>query len=266
MNASVSSTRRSTLSAPRRRRATTGCAWVLLHLFPVVLAAGAQAQTGACEQLKGVLAARIDPSIRGYSLEDVPAGTPVPAGAKVIGTCEAGARKILFRRWGGAQGSSAAASAAPSSAAAQADAPVSLARRATPARVDRVPEPAAVPVPVPAPASSPALRQAARSGETALPAAALPLAESSHPRRAGGDITTIAAPVEPVVPQPPPAPRAEAAVPESSLAQQVFQFLVRHWPWALALAVVPLAASLWAWVVYRRSYDEAGLPRGPRLS
>src|SRR6266568_1442863 len=64
----------------------------------MLLAAGAFAQAGACDQLKATLAARIDPSIRGFSLETVPGGTPVPPGAKVIGTCEGGARKILFRR------------------------------------------------------------------------------------------------------------------------------------------------------------------------
>ena len=64
----------------------------------MLLAAGAQAQT-PCDQLKAVLAARIDAAgARGYSLEAVPAGTPVPPGAKVIGTCEGGASKILYRR------------------------------------------------------------------------------------------------------------------------------------------------------------------------
>jgi hypothetical protein len=71
---------------------------VALVASSMLLAAGAQAQT-PCDQLKAVLAARIDAAgARGYSLEAVPAGTPVPAGAKVIGTCEGGASKILYRR------------------------------------------------------------------------------------------------------------------------------------------------------------------------
>jgi Protein of unknown function (DUF1161) len=80
----------------------------MIHVVAVVassmlLAAGAQAQT-PCDQLKAVLAARIDAAgARGYSLEAVPAGTPVPPGAKVIGTCEGGASKILYRRGAGAR-------------------------------------------------------------------------------------------------------------------------------------------------------------------
>ena len=79
----------------------------MIHVVAVVassmlFAAGAQAQT-PCDQLKSVLAARIDAAgARGYSLEAVPAGTPVPPGAKVIGTCEGGASKILYRRGGAA--------------------------------------------------------------------------------------------------------------------------------------------------------------------
>jgi hypothetical protein len=69
----------------------------------MLLAAGAQAQT-PCDQLKVVLSARIDAAgARGYSLEAVPAGTGVPPGAKVIGTCEGGASKILYRRGGAAR-------------------------------------------------------------------------------------------------------------------------------------------------------------------
>ncbi|HJV95131.1 MAG TPA: DUF1161 domain-containing protein, partial [Albitalea sp.] len=59
-------------------------------LASMFLAASAQAQTSACDQLKDTLAARIEATgVRGYSLEAVPAATPVPSGAKVIGTCEA---------------------------------------------------------------------------------------------------------------------------------------------------------------------------------
>lgn len=66
----------------------------------MLLAQGANAQASACDRLKVSLAGRIDPSIRGFTLEAVPADAPVPPGAKVIGTCEGGARKILLHRSG----------------------------------------------------------------------------------------------------------------------------------------------------------------------
>jgi Protein of unknown function (DUF1161) len=77
----------------------------MIHVVAVVassmlLAAGAQAQT-PCDQLKAVLAARIDAAgARGYSLEAVPAGTPVPPSAKFIGTCEGGASAADVRHAG----------------------------------------------------------------------------------------------------------------------------------------------------------------------
>jgi hypothetical protein len=42
-------------------------------------------------------------------------------------------------------------------------------------------------------------------------------------------------------------------------------FMARHWHWLVALLALPLAGWLWAWVAHRRAYDDAGLPRGPRL-
>ncbi|MBC7996094.1 MAG: DUF1161 domain-containing protein, partial [Rhizobacter sp.] len=66
----------------------------------ILFTSGAQAQTPACDMLKNTLAARIDPSIRGFTLETVAGDAPVPPGAKVIGTCEGNAYKILFRRGG----------------------------------------------------------------------------------------------------------------------------------------------------------------------
>jgi len=36
-----------------------------------------------------------------------------------------------------------------------------------------------------------------------------------------------------------------------------------HWAWGLLL--LPLLAWLWAWQRHRSLYDEAGLPRGPKL-
>lgn len=86
-------------------------------LWPLV--AGAQAS--ACDELKSRLAARIDPGIRVYTLEAVAADATMPPGAKVIGTCEGGARKIVFSRRAPAPGASTAgASEAPKPASAPA--------------------------------------------------------------------------------------------------------------------------------------------------
>jgi len=76
-------------------------ALALLPAASMCLAATAQAQTPACDSLKSTLAARIEATgVRGYSLEAVPGRTAVPPDAKVIGTCEGGAYKMLYRRWG----------------------------------------------------------------------------------------------------------------------------------------------------------------------
>ena len=50
----------------------------------LLLAGGAHAQGGSsCEQLKGVLAARIPSNIQGYSMETVAGNAPVPRGARI---------------------------------------------------------------------------------------------------------------------------------------------------------------------------------------
>jgi len=77
----------------------------------LLIAASAQAQSGACEQLKRSLAERLQGDPRSYSLEVVPSGTPLPRGGKFIGSCEGGARKILYRR--GAAGEPASSPVAP---------------------------------------------------------------------------------------------------------------------------------------------------------
>ena len=95
-----------------RRPLAISCTMTMLQTALLLLAPGAQAQSNACDLLKSELAARIDATgVRGYSLEAVPADTPVPPGAKAIGNCEAGASKILYRRWAAAQPSSADAGA-----------------------------------------------------------------------------------------------------------------------------------------------------------
>jgi len=41
--------------------------------------------------------------------------------------------------------------------------------------------------------------------------------------------------------------------------------MARYWPWILALLALPAAVWLWAWQAHRSAYDEAGLPRGPKI-
>jgi hypothetical protein len=188
-----------------------------LQVASMLLATGAQAQANPCDQLKGVLAARIDASgVRGYTLETVPAGTPVPPGAKVIGTCEAGASKILYRRWGATRPSS--------------DVP-DAARPASTAQAIVVPNGAA-------------------------PAVAPPPGTASEVETVRGVDRAE---------QPQQTPLDKTAVATVPLARQASEFMAEHWRWIGALAFVLIAASIWVWQAYRSAYDEAGLPRGPRL-
>jgi hypothetical protein len=122
---------------------------LLVALASLLLAHGAGAQTSACDRFKATLAERISPG--GFTLETVPAGDAVPPGAKVVGTCEGGARKILLRRPGPAASASAAIRApAPQNVGA----PVALATMTPAAVVEPKPDPR--PVETAAPAVAPA--------------------------------------------------------------------------------------------------------------
>jgi hypothetical protein len=52
----------------------------------------------------------------------------------------------------------------------------------------------------------------------------------------------------------------------ASWTERVTGFLTRHWPWVLTLGGLPLLIWLAVWITHRRHFDEAGLPRGPRLN
>lgn len=124
----------------------------------MVMTASALAQSSSCEDFKAVLAARIEATgVRGYSLETLPASAPAPSDAKMIGTCESGAYKIIYHRWGVAR----AASAATSSPAAT---PRSAARASNAASAAQAP----AQHPVAAPASSASLVAADRRIERAV--------------------------------------------------------------------------------------------------
>ena len=212
-------------------------AWMLLHAASLLLALDANAQGSACDQLKGTLAARIEASgVRDYNFEIVPASTPVPPGARVIGTCEAGRYKVLYRRGSGT----------PGAAAEPADA-------ARPAPTPRPPPPASAPVV----AARPVLRSS--EAATAPPAPA--------PEKVAGPIAIPPEPapaaVQPVV-QPAQQPEKDSA-PTTPWTRRVSEFATANWRWLAALALLPIAGWLWAWRAHRNAYDKYGLPRGPRL-
>lgn len=212
----------------RRRTATCG-ALAMVQAVSMLLAAGAQAQTPACDQLKATLAARFESSgVRGYSMEAVPADTPVPAGAKVIGTCESGALKVVYRRWGAARPAADGASAVPAARPATRQEPASSVAKAASVATPTIQAPEK---PLPADANQ---TGAARSVELAA-VAPRPVSADTRP---APDITT---------PQEDPG------------------FVSGHWRWAGPLALLALVGLVWLWRARFSAYDKAGLPRGPRL-
>ncbi|NKI97706.1 DUF1161 domain-containing protein [Rhizobacter sp. SG703] len=227
-------------------------------LAPWLCAAGlggataALAQSPACDQFKDTVATRIPADALG-TLETVPASTPLPPGAKVVGTCDGGAFKILHYRRGvtppvaGAASAATAASAVSAAprVAVRASAPAASTpspSRAEPAKPPEPVKPVAVkPVPVkpPEPAASP----------VAMPPAVAPAVPAVADTRD-----------EPLMRDPPPLP------PEGpGLIATTTDALVEHWPWTLAALLLPLLAWAWSWFSHRQVYDAAGLPRGPKL-
>ncbi|MNE90022.1 hypothetical protein D3C80_1874960 [compost metagenome] len=62
----------------------------------MALAGGALAAGKPCEELKAEIAAKLDAKgVNGYTLEIVKKGEPA---GKVIGSCEAGTKEIVYRR------------------------------------------------------------------------------------------------------------------------------------------------------------------------
>jgi len=62
----------------------------------MLLAGGAMAAGKPCEELKAEIAAKLDAKgVQGYTLEIVDKGSPA---GKVIGTCEAGTKEIVYNR------------------------------------------------------------------------------------------------------------------------------------------------------------------------
>lgn len=221
---------------PPARRDPSG----LCSLWPVALlalAGTAHAQSAGCDQFKATLAARIDPGIKGFSLDIVRADAPMPAGAKVFGTCDGGAYKILFRRGGNTRPAAAEASAVAQAPVPQA-APVPPAPPEQPAKPVK---PATAAVPALTPQGIARLVEPAPAPEPAAPAALAPAASAPN--------DALVSPQE--------------AQPELASATD---FIGGKWQWLWALVLLPFAAWLWAWIAHRRAYDEAGLPRGPKIT
>ena len=232
----------------------------MLQATSMLLAAGAQAQANSCDQLKGVLAARIDASgVRGYTLETVPDGTPVPPDAKVIGTCQGGAGKILYRRWGASRPSSGGAGAAgPASAAQAIVVPDAQTRRSPGVQSVRASQP--VPASAPRPAPQPVSRS--NGAAPAVPAA------GHEPEKALGSSASevdAARAVDRAIAQPAQVELAKNLEVKVPLARRASEFMAENWRWILALVLLPVAGWIWAWRAHRSAYDEAGLPRGPKL-
>jgi hypothetical protein len=206
-----------------------------------------------------VLAARIDASgARGYTLETVPAEASVPRGAKAIGTCEAGKSKILYRRWGATHPSSGeAGETGPASAAQAIVMPQGQARRSPVVQGDRALRP------VPASAPSLTAQPIARSDAAASAAASGQELEKS--RGAGASEVVSARAIDGAAALPAQLPTDRAVVAKVPLARQASAFMAESWHWMLALVLLPVAGWIWFWHARRSGYDEAGLPRGPKL-
>lgn len=226
--------------------------------WAVLAAPAALAQsTNACDQLKATLAARIEATgVRGYSLEAMPAAAPLPKDGRVIGNCEGGAFKMVYRRFGGsAPGADPVPGDKPPAERPEAAKPVTEKPAAEkPVLPKSVADKAMIDKPVtdkpvvekPAPSPSPAA--------VVAPPVPSPVAVSPSPSPP---------PPAPVADSVPPQPPAEAT-PASDAGGG--SFLPVWWPWLSLGLALPLLMWGWSRVSYRLHYDEAGLPRGPRLS
>lgn len=245
-----------------RRWFAAGCRhWAVAQALSLLAATGAQAGANPCDDFMAVLAARIESTgVRGYSLEVAPAGTPVPPDAKAIATCESGARRILYRRWGGARVSSGAASAARTTSEASLNAlPDGQARQVPAAREVRVTLALVTPVPA-------LVQQAPEQPNAAPSAVAMPVAEPGWPAVSGASEVVATRPVD-RMDNSLPAPANTDQAPDAVVAptSQALGFAVAHWPWIVSLTLLLLSGWVWLRNSYFSAYDKDGLPRGPRL-
>jgi outer membrane biosynthesis protein TonB len=231
----------------------------LLCTFSMLMASAAQAQSNSCELLKQTLAARIPPEIRGYAMDDVPAKTPVPSGGKVIGTCEGGARKVIYRRFGGApltgdDGQAPGSASAPAAPTPAAPPPVAVQKEVPKPKAETA---APKPVPSPPPALSPAVSPA--------PAPAPAVRAVPAPVVAPAPTPAVPPSLAPAVVEMPAKPPALTPPSATATADDGSGFIEAYGRWLWLLLALPFGAWLWAWISHRMAYDSAGLPRGPRL-
>lgn len=229
--------------------------------------AGPAVRAQTCEQFRDTLAGRVDPAIRGFSMEIVPGSAPVPPGAKVFGSCEGGARKILFFRNGRPAGMGESDAATPVAAAPSAAKPSAAAPAATPPSAAMARAKVALPTTSTASAARVASAPAAPAPGKPVerpPAPTIPPRVESP--RAPAPVTAVASeaaswPALRTVTEP---TSAAASGGEASASTEP-GLLRRIAPWLAGAAGLVIALLLWGWVAHRRAYDASGLPRGPRL-
>jgi hypothetical protein len=74
-------------------------AWLTLAAVLFVPACGYAQGAKACEELKSEIATKLDAKgVKSYSLEIVPKDQDVEGEGKVVGSCEGGTKKIVYRR------------------------------------------------------------------------------------------------------------------------------------------------------------------------
>jgi hypothetical protein len=222
-----------------------------LAIAPAVLlalAVSGQALAGTCDDFKAKLAARIESAgVRGYSIETVSAKTAVPSDAKVIGTCESGARKILYRRWGAARASSAEKTTSAASALQPPAVPDMPTRQAPTLQEERTPS---------APPES-------RSNEAAPAVVATAPEPAKAPTHNASAVAATPPISDTVVKLPAPVKTETRPDAPALLARRASDIVASHWPWIGALLL--LAQLGWLWRTHFSAYDKDGLPRGPRL-
>jgi hypothetical protein len=244
-------------------------AWALFVL--ATAAPVALAQSANCEAFKERLAASIEGNgVRGYALEVVPSGSPAPLGARSLGTCDGGTYTVLYWRWAQARGEAAPApppsvSDAPSATPRPAQAPKSdaesMSRREPKAmsEVNAEREPNATHEGKPSRGAT-----AAREPHSAATSRPSPANPSAAPAVTDETNQQPVASPAPTVPTAAPSPASTSAQgPEPAR----FAVLARVVAFVVAAAAA-IVGGVWAWrrMWHRRYYDEAGLPRGPRIT
>jgi len=242
-------------------RMPSGARWAV-GAAGLLVATLSQAQSNACETLKATLAARIESTgVRGYAMEVVPGRAPLPSGAKVIGNCDGGAFKVVYWRWASARKATPVVEEVKAPAPAPALAVTSV-----------VPPPLAAPAPAHAPAPEPVVVPKEPVAAAPMVPIAASTATVSTPVITPPVVSTTTASADssrtiddraaiPTSPEPTQAQGSDA----QPFTRQATAFVNSHWQWMTALLLVPLALWFWAWRAHRKAYDEAGLPRGPKL-